>query len=62
MAAPTLLLLGSLAMLFAFAFASDPSSLQDFCVADPMSPGALAYNGFPDSIPIRSVIYEIWSI
>ncbi|XP_038680354.1 putative germin-like protein 2-1 [Tripterygium wilfordii] len=49
MAAPTLLLLGSLAMLFAFAFASDPSSLQDFCVADPMSP--VTVNGFPCKDP-----------
>ncbi|KAF5738367.1 germin-like protein 1 [Tripterygium wilfordii] len=31
------LLLASLAMLFAYALASDSSPLQDFCVADPMS-------------------------
>jgi hypothetical protein len=46
MAASTFLLAAFLAIVFSQAIASDPSPLQDFCVADMHSPGmnALTFN------------------
>jgi hypothetical protein len=43
MAASTVLLVAFLALVTSHAIASDPSPLQDFCVADKDSPGMSAF-------------------
>jgi hypothetical protein len=41
--APRFLFLALFALAISQAFGSDPSQLQDFCVADPMSQGITIY-------------------
>jgi hypothetical protein len=50
--AASILFLGFLVLSFSFALASDPSSLQDFCVADGDSNGLLKILKFTSSFLI----------